>query len=180
MFIVLEGIDGSGKSTIAKMLAERLHAEHYATPPKKFLEKREEIDLSASPEDHYHFYLAGIHQSSAEISKMLQNEKTVVVDRYWVSTLVYHLVMGAKVDIEDFQGIILPDVTILLTVNALVQSKRLISRGMSAGDRRMLNQQCELAKQFEIVLNLLEQPLLNIDTNFSTPAEVVAKIITEL
>lgn len=180
MFIVLEGVDGSGKSTLAKMLAEELNIEHYSTPPGEFLEKREEIDLSASPDDHYHFYLSGIIQASSEISKMLESGRGAVVDRYWISTLVYHLVMGAKVNKEDFRGIILPDVTILLSVDPCIQAKRLATRGMSAGDRRMLNQQQELAQQFESILKSLAQPFLTVDTSHMTPSEVIAKIVAKL
>lgn len=90
MFIVFEGVDASGKTTVARLLANHLQAVYYATPPKEFLARREEVDLSASADDHYRFYLEGLRQASAEIWDLLAEGKTVIGDRYWATTYIYH------------------------------------------------------------------------------------------
>ncbi|MBU6214699.1 hypothetical protein KGM48_02540 [Patescibacteria group bacterium] len=180
MFIVFEGVDASGKTTTARLLANHLQAVYYATPPREFLVRREQIDLSASADDHYRFYLEGIRQASKEAWELLAEGKTVVGDRYWTSTYVYHLVMGANVSREDFKGIVLPDVTVLLGVSPDVQSARLIHRGMSAGDRRMLNQQEALAREFRRFLVAEEKHLVAIDTSHLTPAEVMTQALAEI
>lgn len=63
MIINLEGVDATGKSTIARLLAKRLGGAYYSTPPQSFLEQREKIDSFASPEEHYLFYLKGLFRS---------------------------------------------------------------------------------------------------------------------
>lgn len=180
MFIVFEGVDASGKTTIARLLANHLQATYYATPPREFLLQREQVDLNATADDHYHFYLEGIRQASAEIWELLAEGKTVVGDRYWASTYVYHMVMGSSVLRDDFKGITIPDVTVLLTVSSDVQSNRLIYRGMSAGDRRMINQQDDLAREFRRLLIEGEKYLVAIDTSHLTPAEIVSQVLAEI
>jgi thymidylate kinase len=180
MFIVFEGIDASGKTTVARLLENHLQAVYYATPPKEFLVRREEVDLSASADDHYHFYLDGIHQASAEIWKLLSEGKIVIGDRYWVTTYIYHLVMGVTVSREDFKDIVLPDTTVLLTVSSEVQASRFAQRGMSAGDRRMLNQQEVLSREFKKFFVAEEKHLVAIDTSHLTASEVMAQVLAEI
>lgn len=177
MFIVFEGVDASGKTTTARLLADHLETVYYATPPKAFMARREEVDLSANADDHYHFYLDGIRRASAEIWELLSEGKAVIGDRYWVSTCVYHLVMGATVSRDDFKGIVFPDTTVLLTVSSEVQMHRLVQRGMSAGDRRMLNQQELLAREFKKFLATEKGHLVAIDTSRLTPSEVMMQAL---
>ena len=44
MFIVIEGLDGSGKSTVSKYLAEKLNAKLLTTPGAGFKEVRKQLD----------------------------------------------------------------------------------------------------------------------------------------
>lgn len=43
-FIVLEGLDCVGKSTIAELLAKRLNGVYVSTPPQSFLAECRQID----------------------------------------------------------------------------------------------------------------------------------------
>jgi thymidylate kinase len=180
MFIVFEGVDASGKTTVGRLLANHLEAVYYATPPKDFLARREEVDLNASPDDHYRFYLDGVRQASLEIWDLLAEGKTVIGDRYWATTYVYHLVMGAKVSRTDFEGIVFPDTTVLLTVSPEVQAYRLAQRGMSAGDRRMLNRQEVLSREFKKFLVSDGKSLVAIDASHLTPSEVMTQALAEI
>lgn len=180
MFLVFEGADASGKTTVARLLANHLQVTYYATPPKEFLSRREQVDLSASADDHYRFYLDGIRQASTEIWELLSKGKIVVSDRYWATTYVYHLVMGASVAKEDFKDIVLPDITVLLTVSPEVQAYRFAQRGMSAGDRRMLNQQETLSREFRKILVEEGKRLLTIDTSHLTLSEIMTQVLAEI
>lgn len=178
-FVVLEGIDASGKTTVARLLANYLHAVYYATPPGELLARRESIDLNACHDDHYRFYLDGIRRASTEIWTLLSEGQSVVGDRYWASTYVYHLVMGANISREDFKNIVLPDMTVLLTVSPEIQTQRLIRRGLTAGDLRMLNQQTSLAREFKKLLSKEEKNLAVIDTSHLTATEVMKQVLME-
>ncbi len=180
MFIAFEGVDASGKTTTAGLLANHLQAVYYATPPKEFLSRRKEMDLSASIGDHYRFYLNGIRQASVEIQELLSEGKVVVGDRYWASTYVYHVVMGLAVSQEDFKDIVFPDATVLLTVSPEVQTFRFAQREMSAGDRRMFNQQNSLSREFRKLLVKEEKHLVAVDTSCLTPSEVMLQTLVEI
>lgn len=149
MFLVLEGVDCTGKSTVCRLLSNTLGAEMYVTPPKQIVSRRENVDRFANAEDHYAFYAEGNIISSKEIQDLLNARKFVVCDRYWLTTFVYHLAMGLDLSVSDFDTIVQPDLTVLLTVTPEIQAARFIMRGMSAGDRRMLNSQKKLASLYE-------------------------------
>jgi len=108
MFVTLEGGDGCGKTTLCAVLAERMGVTAYATPPKKYLQMRERVDKNASAEEHYRFYRDGIYDASDEIGEVLQSGGKVVSDRYWLTTYVYHHVMGVSVSKNDFTSIVHP------------------------------------------------------------------------
>lgn len=180
MFIALEGVDGTGKSTLSSVLSDRLGAVPYSTPPKKYLTFRERVDKDASAEEHYRFYRDGIYDASNEIQSILSAGGKVVSDRYWLSTYTYHQVMGAEVSMDDFKSVVVPTMTVILSLSKDVQIGRILHRGMSTGDRRMLAQQQELSMAF--YRNALEFniPFIIIDTQrFSALAcaEIVAKAL---
>lgn len=176
LFIVVEGVDCSGKSTVTSLLARQLNAVLYRTPPKTFLVERSKVDANAKPEDHYKFYLKGLRLASLEIKKLLASNENVVCDRYWLTTCVYHQVMGVSVDLDDFADVIKPSFTVLLLVGSNVQAKRFLDRGMSAGDHRMINRQMELSREYERMLSRQEEPYILINTDNLSPIEIVGKI----
>jgi thymidylate kinase len=102
---------------LCAVLAERLGAKVYTTPPKKYLQMRERVDKSASPEEHYRFYRDGIYDSHDEIVALLRNGGKVISDRYWLTTYTYHQVMGVAVSRDDFASVIQPNLTVILTLN---------------------------------------------------------------
>lgn len=177
MFVALEGCDGTGKSTLCAVLSERLSATQYATPPKKYLTFRERVDKDAPPKEHYNFYRDGIYDASNEIQVILAGGRNVVSDRYWLSTYTYHQVMGVEVSVDDFNSIVLPTLTVILSLNKDAQIGRMLRRGMSTGDRRMLAHQQELASAF--YRNVLEfnVPFIIVDTQKFSP-EDCARIVT--
>jgi thymidylate kinase len=134
VFIVLEGIDGSGKTTLAAVLADKLGGVTYATPPKRYRESRKEIDISSDLQSHYAFYRDAVTEASDEIATMLSACQTVVCDRYWLSTLVYHRAGGMLLDGSDFSQLVQPDLTVFLIVSPKVQVVRSLKRGVHGGD----------------------------------------------
>lgn len=181
MFLVLEGVDCSGKTSIGKEFAKKFpDFEYYATPPRRFLATRSKMDRDASDEDHYTFYRDAVFEASQEIETLRKSGKSVICDRYWLTTYVYHVVMGLKVDPNDFAHILQPDLTVLLRVGTEVQDKRLGIRGLSEGDRRMLSRQHLLAETYELCCKALVSSLFVIDTDELTLEEVIERIAQNL
>ena len=180
MFLVLEGADGCGKTTLCATLAKRLGAKAYATPPKKYSKLREQVDKNASPDEHYRFYRDSVLEASEEIEILLKDNDKVVCDRYWLTTYTYHQVMGVKVSKDDFQSIAVPTLTVILALNHDVQIGRMLRRGMSVGDRRVLDKQQEIATAFcqnAVEFNI---PFVLIDTQRFSPeacTEIVVKAL---
>ena len=180
MFVTLEGADGCGKTTLCAILAERLGATAYATPPKKYFQLRERIDKSAPANEHYRFYRDGIYDASDEIGVILKNGGKVVSDRYWLTTYTYHQVMGVSVSKDDFASIIQPTLTVILALNHEVQIERMLHRGMSVGDRRVLDKQQEIANAFYHNTLKLSIPFIVIDSQRFSPANCADIVIAAL
>ncbi len=181
MLLALEGADGCGKTTLCRVLAERLGATAYATPPKKYLQTREQIDSDASADDHYKFYRDGIYDAHDEIVNLLQNNNKVVIDRYWLSTYTYHQVMGVTGSSKnDFASITQPNLTVILALNYKVQIERMLHRGMSAGDIRLFNKQREISKAFYQNALDFEIPFIVIDVQYFSPSQCADIVIAAL
>jgi len=89
VFVAIEGLDGCGKSTVARLLARRIQAFYYPTPPPLYRKIRHAVDGSHSRVEHFHFYVAALIRASREI-EMLLEQGPVVADRYLASTAAYH------------------------------------------------------------------------------------------
>ena len=96
MFIVLEGIDGSGKSTIAKMLADYLRERGkkvYLTeePTKTWLGEavRRGIEEEKNPYTQALLFFADRAEHVMEIKRKIEEGYVVISDRYVYSTYAY-------------------------------------------------------------------------------------------
>lgn len=140
MFIVIEGLDGVGKSTITKALAIEIDAVILATPGDKFNNIRSELELIYKDNHHARqlFYMSTVVSISEQVRKLVNKGKNVIVDRYWLSTQVYHQWKSENqhfelADVEN--SILIPDVTLYLQLPLEQRKKRLLSRnGNTAED----------------------------------------------
>lgn len=188
-FIVIEGIDGSGKTTIATELSKRLSCHIYKPPPKNIslsqtplsMTLREYVDQKAfdAPQIRFLFYLFGLAQASTEICSLLQTNH-VVCDRYIASTLVYHQVLDPNLQTVNFDwlNIVEPDFQFLLTLtNYASISKRIHEKDISNSDNRLEN-------NILFLLNVQSQfrklGLPEISTDANTVNETLAEILRSL
>lgn len=101
-FIVVEGLDGTGKTTQIKILAEYLKnkgndvfvtAEPTSHPSGKLIRRVLSGEVPASPWALAGLFLSDriIHNTNAEdgIEKLIEEGKTVISDRYYYSTFAY-------------------------------------------------------------------------------------------
>ena len=91
--IVLEGLDGVGKSTAILGLADKLGARVMHTPPDSMLGFRSHFD-DISPENRERrnaYYEVGNFLAGVEMRNAVSEGKSVVMDRYYASTVAYRV-----------------------------------------------------------------------------------------
>ena len=139
-FIVVEGTDGTGKSTVARGLAQGLDAELLATPQAELRPVRQTADRLFTPDSVSRtlFYAATVVAASEAAARLLAEGRSVVMDRYWLTTLAYARVRGRPLGGVDALAAQLraPDTTLFLTAPRRVRLRRLSGRGsLSEHDR---------------------------------------------
>ncbi len=128
-FVVIEGIDGCGKSSVAKEVVRRLGKKAVLTrePTDTWLGKavREGEGRKISPYTDALLFMADRAQHTEQIAAWLAEGKTVVSDRYYHSTVAYQAANLEKVfDGDAFKWLlesnrrisIHPDLTVLLVI----------------------------------------------------------------
>ena len=134
VFVVIEGLDGVGKSSVVRELANRMTREGLTSTAQRcptgdyqlaepYL--RQECDTDA----RYLFYLSGAKHSS-DLAAELLTKSNVIFDRYVYSTLAYHRACGLRVavDIESLD-LLQPDFKYWLKVtDERVRQSRLSGR----------------------------------------------------
>ena len=147
LFVVFEGIDGSGKSTVAHGVFDALSREM----PGRVVLTSEPTDSwlgecvrRANSEGTDEFaeallFMADRAQHGQQIKAWLEQGMIVLSDRYFSSTLAYqgallkHQMGGTKTALEWLKEVnrpivVAPDLTLLLTVKVNVAVERLASR----------------------------------------------------
>jgi len=86
------------------------------------------------------FYASTVAAASEYVRTTLAGGRSVVVDRYWLSTLTYHRVLGAPAWLSEVEASLVPaDLTIFLDVSTELRRARLSARGaLQAHDRMTL------------------------------------------
>ena len=128
-FICIEGVDAAGKTSVSSALAQQLNAAYYKSPGNPFADFRHHVDGQIDPLTRYFFYRAAVQHDSKVIAQQLE-QGPVICDRYIYSTLAFHIVLDARVEkISDFTGLLIPDLTVVLTTNREARVQRLAGRG---------------------------------------------------
>ncbi|MBE6526944.1 MAG: dTMP kinase [Thermoplasmata archaeon] len=166
-FIVIEGIDGSGKTTLAKRLAGSRDVWLTAEPTKgrlgSMLRSGELGDIPPAAEALLFAADRSIH--TAEIESELEKGRWVICDRYAGSTVAYQSAsMGDSADWDwlnsmQAHSVIRPDAVILLDMDPEESMARVGSRGEELSrfekldfQRRVRTAYLRLAEQFGYIV----------------------------
>ena len=137
-FIVIEGLDATGKSTLVAELAESLNATLLQCPPR--LEAPEFIDgdlrsyFDNRPSAQRRAYYRASNLIASEQAEGALQKGHVVMDRYWTSTVAFAALDEDSDLDQEWQGgypseLRKPDIVILLTVDEENRAKRMRERG---------------------------------------------------
>lgn len=153
MLLTFEGIDGSGKSTQARLLVERLQEEGYRTllvrePGGTDLSERVrevllDTDLRVDPLPELLLFSAARAQLVGErILPALDEGRIVVCDRFFDSTVAYQGAGREMADAEWLQGFnqrvvqgLMPNRTYLIDVDPVTAAARRSDTGAPPADR---------------------------------------------
>lgn len=189
-FIVLEGIDGSGKSTTSQNLSTALHnigiSNIYLREPTQFptgIRLREflsgKIDLT--PSEELQLFIDDRKESvSRNILPSLQEGKTVILDRYYFSTAAYqansHRSSKDILDMNLKENFPIPDYLFYLDISVEKAMERIKST------RGNLDR-FETIEKLEIIdknyRSILPDSTIYIDATLK-PEELIQKIISNI
>jgi len=141
VFVVFEGLDGTGKSTVARGVARAIGAEFLTTPSPAVRSYRDALvaSFSGSQEACQLFYLATVFAASREVESLLATGRSVVIDRYFLSTQAYAAFRGSALVLDHLGDLLVPaDLTVVMDAPLAVRRARLTMRGESTADRETL------------------------------------------
>jgi thymidylate kinase len=163
--VVLEGLDGVGKSTVAKALAERLGATLLCSPGgvgalalDNLGPLRMHFDACAPVVRREFYRFANVTVS--ERANALLKSGPVVVDRYWASTVAYALAMDG-LDVNDGRVageypafLRRPDAVVLVTASSADRRQRRAQRDGADGttEERRLDGEAGLDERLRLAL----------------------------
>ncbi len=146
LFIVIEGIDGTGKSTQAQRLGEWftsqgrevvLSREPTAGPWGKKL-RESAATGRLSPEDELEYFLNDRRQHVDElIAPSLAAGKVVILDRYYFSTMAYQGARGfdpAEIRRKNEAFAPVPDLLLIMDLDVDAALERIGARGDTANE----------------------------------------------
>ena len=137
MFIVIEGLDGVGKTTAAQMLAKSLNGEFFPWLHAPYNNAMPHIwgDERISEASKHIAFLAAFKHMSDVVSDFSYHEKIIVADRYYFCSLAMHPPLSAlrqepplKLDYAALR-LKKPDFAFYLDLNEQSRRHRLASRG---------------------------------------------------
>ena len=185
-FIVFEGLDGSGKSTCARLLADTIDAEYLTTPSPDLRAYREDViaSFAGCQEANQLFYLATVFATSANARDLIGEGRPVVLDRYFLSTQAYAVFRGTVLDLDQVAKDLLPaDITVFLDVSLPIRHERLSRRGATGADIETLNATADVtlrhthSERFGLPV---VGTLLHLQGDRMTPEEIVSTVRREL
>ena len=188
ILIVFEGIDGSGKSTQAEILLERLQEEdfdvvYFREPSKgkwgRKIKKKALHPDSLTPEEELDLFLKDRRENvEKNLKPALKKKRVVILDRYYYSTIAYQGAKGIDEKLirrmnEEF--VIEPDLVFIFDIDPQKGLERIENRKKKD---RLFEREDYLVKVREIFRSFKGEKFVHIDALKSK--EEISKEIQEI
>ncbi len=189
LFIVIEGIDGTGKSTQARRLGEwfiqqgrEVVLSREPTTGQWGTKLRESAATGRlSPEDELEYFLNDRREHVEELIKpSLAVGKVVILDRYYFSTMAYQGARGfdpMEIRKRNEAFAPRPDLLLILDLDVETAHTRIGVRGDHTNEFEKYE---NLTRCREIFLSLRDEPFARIIPSSGSLEEVSEKILTEV
>ena len=165
MFIVFEGIDGVGKTSLAQKLSHQLNYKFIETPLSELMFNNPQI--YAKVVDYIHSYLPGflrawfysfsnLYLSEKYCQEHSTNQRNLITNRYVVSNFAYNSDnYTGNFFANLFQFLAKPDLTIYLTADLETIKQRISNRNKD--DKDLLQVEYNKNVREPLRLNFLKQ-----------------------
>ena len=187
-FVVIEGLDATGKSTLVQRLAACLNATPLKSPTRleapEFLKADLREHFDARPPLQRRAYYRAACLIASEHAEIALQKGHVVMDRYWTSTVAFSA-LDDDVDIaREWQGryppeLREPDAVILLTVDEENRTKRMSGRGEPVTNEER-NLAADVVRREAVLQTYRTFGPIEIDTSHLEPDAVLEKVLAAL
>lgn len=193
-FVVIEGLDGCGKSHTSKLVAQKLNAALKCTPPPAILNLREKFDAH-EPLLRRAYYSLGNYIAAHDIKQVL-HKQPVILDRFWHSTSAYamanEIIQDDKLKLPDEEDdiyfwpkdLIKPDLVIFLTVSESIRLQRLSKRKTFTDEEHELKKNAKYREIINSIFKKMKNPELlvvdNSERSVHQSSDDIVNIIKDL
>lgn len=176
--IVLEALDGVGKSTVAKIVAQKLDAVVYKPSGKIKFATNKAIELPYGSEERSDAIRNTLTMMSDEI-KEISESYTVIVDRFYASWASAEVGAGnmkiRNLSIEDWpRDLIKPKLSVHLRVDEEERMRRIGTRDFQ--NQREIKLGNDHAYRYRVLRGLTRLTDCDVDNTFRSPEETAAMV----
>ena len=187
-FVVIEGLDATGKSTLVEELVKRLNATQLACPPELMALGLSDGDLRSHfdnrPPVYRRAYYRAANLIASEQTEIALQNGHVVMDRYWPSTVAFAALDDDSDLDQEWQGryppeLHEPDAVILLTVDEENRKRRMCKRGEPRTDEE-LNLEVDVERREAVLQAYRMFESIEVDTSNLNPDGVLKAALVAL
>ena len=184
--IAIEGMDGVGKTTTCKLLAERLGYKFIEKNLRFLFDENDEFDnyfrirdkVNANPDRLFTSWFYGL--GNIYLYTMFKNEN-IITDRHLLSNYAWS---GTDTNTEVYDLLVkkigFPDLTVILYADERAIFNRLRSRDENDSDLDKVKQAKAKYEKMIYFWEKYKMPYMVIDTSSLTPAETVEIIMKRI
>jgi dTMP kinase len=182
-FIVVEGPDGVGKSTICNWLSEEFKYKKFKCMSEPFYSVSkyfEEGEVTSS--ERFSFLCGEAINNSFIIKKELKNGNKIIFDRYYYSSLAYSEMIEKGITNDFlflFKRLPQPDIVFLITADFNTMLKRIEERGDLVILGNKFNKEENYHKLIDNYIHFINDKLfiINNNSNLETTKATIREII---
>jgi dTMP kinase len=134
-FIVIEGLDGCGKSTICETLQKEHKTILLDALPSSIRKWLKPIGNTELPQATFSYFTLCNILKSKEIERLINEGNNVILDRYYYTTFIYHQELLQEQFPHEitylYNFLLKPDLLVFLDVPQKIRESRIIKRGSS-------------------------------------------------